>query len=146
ADPVFGIDGGRFLPVQAYIGFSINVPLRIFDKNQGEKARTEVAIGRTQHEADQAQAQVFGDVDSAYAQLESTLSLLRPYKSKYLEQAGNVRETVSFAYQRGAASLIDYLDAQKNYRDVQLTYLSLVGTYLNAANQLNLAVGQEVIQ
>ena len=59
--------------------------------------------------------------------------------------AGKVRDTVSYAYQRGAATLIDFLDSQKSYRDVQLTYLNLVGSYLTAINQLNEAVGREII-
>jgi cobalt-zinc-cadmium efflux system outer membrane protein len=74
------------------------------------------------------------------------LSLLRPYKNQYLQQAIRVRDTVSFAYQHGGASLLDFLNAQNDYRSIQLNYLNLVGSYLTAAAQLNLAVGREVIQ
>ena len=86
------------------------------------------------------------DIDSAYATLESTTELLRPYKEKYLKEADEIRETVSYAYARGAASLLDFLDAQKEYRDTQLNYLNLVGAYLSAANQVNFSVGREVIR
>jgi cobalt-zinc-cadmium efflux system outer membrane protein len=72
--------------------------------------------------------------------------LLRPYKARYLEQAARVRETISFSYRHGGASLLDFLQAQQDFRNIQLNYLNLVGAYLNAANQLNLAVGREVIQ
>jgi cobalt-zinc-cadmium efflux system outer membrane protein len=91
------------------------------------------------------QAQVFSDVDSAYAALNSTLTLLRPYKARYLQQAVRVRDTVSFAYQHGGASLLDFLSAQSEYRTVELSYANLVGSYLIAAGQLNQAVGREVI-
>lgn len=57
-----------------------------------------------------------------------------------------MRDTVQFAYQRGGASLLDFLNAQSDYRSIQVTYLNLVGAYLTAASQLNLAVGREVIQ
>ena len=57
-----------------------------------------------------------------------------------------VRDTVTFSYQRGGASLLDFLDAQRDYRSVQIAYLNLVGSYLSAAAQLNLAVGREVIE
>jgi cobalt-zinc-cadmium efflux system outer membrane protein len=93
-----------------------------------------------------ARAQVFSDVDSAYATLTSTVTLLQPYKDRYLQQASRIRDTISFSYQHGAASLLDFLNAQADYRGVQLSYLNLVGSYLQAANQLNLAVGREVIQ
>jgi cobalt-zinc-cadmium efflux system outer membrane protein len=89
---------------------------------------------------------VFGDVDSAYATLNSNLALLRPYKAKYLQLATRVRDTVSFAYQHGGSSLLDFLQAQQDYRSVQVSYLNLIGAFLSAANQLNMAVGREVIQ
>jgi len=72
--------------------------------------------------------------------------LLRPYKAKYLKQAERVRDTMAFAYQRGGVSLLDFLNAQSDYRSIQLNYLNLVGSYLAAASQLNLAVGREVIE
>jgi len=125
---------------------SVNIPLRIFDRNQGEKLRTKLDIDRNQQLRSAVEAQVFGDVDSAFATLNSTLVLLRPYKAKYLQQAVKVRDTVYFSYQHGGASLLDFLNAQSQYRSVQLSYVNLVGSYLAAASQLNLAVGREVIQ
>jgi len=89
---------------------------------------------------------VFSDVDSAFATLMSNLALLRPYKATYLQQAVRIRETISFSFQRGGASLLDFLQAQQDYRAVQLNYLNLIGSYLTSASQLNLAVGREVIQ
>lgn len=145
-DPTFSIDLARNPPIPAYLGFSMTIPLRIFDKNQGEKLRTQLDIQKNQRLRDAAEAQVFGDVDSAYATLESSLTLLRPYKTDYLKRAADVRETVSFAYQRGGVSLLDFLQAEQDYRSIQLSYLNLVGAYLTAASQLNLAVGREVIQ
>jgi cobalt-zinc-cadmium efflux system outer membrane protein len=124
----------------------VNIPLRIFDRNQGEKLRTQVDIGRNQRLRDAVEAQVFSDVDSAYATLASTLTLLRPYKARYLQQALKVRDTVYFSYQHGGASLLDFLNAESQYRSVQLNYVGLVGSYLTAAGQMNLAVGREVIQ
>jgi outer membrane protein, heavy metal efflux system len=131
---------------QQTVGGSVNIPLRIFDRNQGEKARTELDIRKSQREKDAAEAQVFSDVDSAYASVISTITLLKSYKANYLEVAASVRETVQFAYNRGGATLIDYLDAEKSYRDVRLAYLNLVGAFLTAGGQLNMAVGHEVIQ
>ena len=128
------------------IGAGISFPLRIFDKNQGEKARTEVDIRRNQRLEEATRAQVFNDVDSAYVTINNNLALLRPYKSTYLALASRVRDNVSFSYQHGGASLLDFLNAQNDYRTVQLNYVNLVGAYLTAASQLNLAVGKEVIQ
>ncbi len=145
-DPTLGFDVGRNPPIDAYFGVSVSIPLRIFDRNQGEKLRTQLDISRSERLRDAVQAQVFNDVDSAYAALDSNLELLRPYKARYLQQALRVRDTVSFAYQHGGASLLDFLNAQNDYRSIQLNYLSLIGSYLTAAGQLNLAVGREVIQ
>lgn len=145
-DPILGFDVGRNPPIDQYIGFSVSVPLRIFDRNQGEKRRTQLDIDRNDRLAAATRAQVFNDVDSAYATLNSTVILLKPYKDQYLEEASSVRDTIAFSYQHGAASLLDFLNAQADYRAVQANYLNLVASYLNAAGQLNLAVGREVIQ
>jgi outer membrane protein, heavy metal efflux system len=145
-DPTFGFDVGRNPPIDQYFGFSVSVPLRIFDRNQGEKKRTELDIDRNEKLMEATRAQVFSDVDSAYATVTSTVVLLQPYKARYLQQALRVRDTIAFSYEHGAASLLDFLSAQAEYRSVQVNYLNLVGSYMNAANQLNLAVGREVIQ
>jgi len=128
------------------LGVSVSIPLRIFDRNQGEKLRTQLDITRNEKLRDATQAQVFSDVDSGYATVESNLVLLRPYKAKYLQMSVRVRDTITFSYQHGGASLLDFLNAQAEYRGVQLNYVNLVGSYLMSAAQLNMAVGREVIQ
>jgi cobalt-zinc-cadmium efflux system outer membrane protein len=147
-DPTFGVDFGRNPPISVYFGLSVNVPLRIFDRNQGEKARTEIDIKHAETVREATQAQVFNDVDSAYVMLVSSVNLLRPYQGAegYLQRSTRVRDDIAFAYQRGQASLVDFLDSQRDYRAVQVAYINLVGAYLAAASQLNLAVGREVAQ
>jgi cobalt-zinc-cadmium efflux system outer membrane protein len=144
-DPTFAVDFGRNPPIDAFIGFNVSVPLRIFDRNQGEKRRTQLDIDRNQRLMEATQAQVFSDVDSAYATVNSTVILLKPYKEKYLQQASDVRDTIAFSYQHGAASLLDFLNAQADYRSIQVSYLNLIASYQDAVSQLNLAVGREVI-
>lgn len=128
------------------IGASISIPLRIFDRNQGQKELTKIDIGRNERLRDAAEAQVYNDVDSAYVTLVSEVNLLRPYKEKYLELASAVRDRMSFSYKNGGASLLDYLDAEKADRDTRLAYLNLIGSYLTAAAQMSMAVGREVLQ
>ena len=155
-DPTINIDAGfptisrdyvNYTPyLYEYVGFGFSVPLRIFDRNQGEKLRTQLDIDRNQKMLDATEAQVFSDVDTAYALVSGSLILLRPYKSKYLDLAVRVRETVRFSYEHGGAALLDFLNAENDYRSVELNYVNLIGTYLTAAGQLNMAVGKEVIQ
>jgi len=127
------------------LGVSVSIPLRIFDRNQGEKLRTQLDIKRNERLRDAAEAAVLSDVDSGYATLQSNLNLLRPYRAKYLQQSVRVRDTITFSYQHGGASLLDFLNAEAEYRSVQLNYVNFVGSYLTAAAQLNMAVGREVI-
>jgi cobalt-zinc-cadmium efflux system outer membrane protein len=127
------------------LGVSVSFPLRIFDRNQGEKLRTKLDITRNQRLRDAAEAIVLSDVDSSYATVDSDLALLRPYKAKYLQLSIRVRDTITFSYENGGASLLDLLNAQSEYRSVQLNYANLLGSYLTAAAQLNEAVGREVI-
>jgi outer membrane protein, heavy metal efflux system len=128
------------------VGGSISIPLRIFDRNQGEKVRTQIDIDRNAKLRDAAEAQVFNDVDSAYWTLVQNINLLKPYKSTYLPLATNVRNRMSFSFQNGGASLLDFLDAEKSYRDTRLAYLNLIGSYLAAAAQMNMAAGREVVE
>lgn len=128
------------------IGASINVPLRLFDRNQGEKARTQLDIGRNERIRDANEALVFSDVDSAYWTIVQNVNLLRPYKTKYLPLAIDTRDRMTVSFQNGGASLLDFLDAEKAYRDTRLSYLNLIGSYLTAAAQMNMAAGREVLQ
>lgn len=128
------------------LGLSVNIPLRIFDRNQGEKQRTEIDIDRSRQASEAVRAQVFSDVDTAYAEVQSDIALLKPYKDQYNQQALRVRDTVTYSYEHHGASLMDFLNAQSDYRQVQLAYAQLISAYLTAAAQLNLAVGREVIQ
>jgi len=127
------------------LGINVSIPLRVFDRNQGEKKRTQIDIDRSRQASDATRAQVFSDVDTAYELVRSNIALLKPYKAKYNDEALRVRDTVTYAYQHGGASLMDFLNAQSDYRQVQLAYTQLIGAYLTAAGQLNLAVGREVI-
>jgi outer membrane protein, heavy metal efflux system len=144
-DPTFGVDFAHNPPMTAYFGVSVNIPLRVFDRNQGEKERTRLDVSHAERMHDAALAQVFNDVDSAYVAMVSAGNLLRAYKEKYLATSTRVRDTVSYSYLHGAAALVDFLDAQRDYRAVQVAYLNLTGSYLTAVGQLNLAVGREAI-
>jgi outer membrane protein, heavy metal efflux system len=145
-DPTLSFDIGRNPPIDLYFGVDVSIPLRVFDRNQGNKLHTKLDITRNERLRDAAAAQVFSDVDSAYATVNSNLILLRPYQQKYLAEATHVRDTVWFSYQHGGAALLDFLNAESDYRAVQLNYVNLVGAYLTAAAQMNQAVGKEVLQ
>ncbi len=155
SDPTLSIDGGfpsisrvwqsYAPPLREFVGVGVAFPIRMFDRNQGEKLRTQIDITKNQRQVDVMRLQVLNDVDTAYATLLSTINLLRPYRERYLAQSTQVRDIVTQSYQRGGAALLDFLQAQQDYRAVQLSYISLVGQYLTASAQLNEAVGQEVI-
>jgi outer membrane protein, heavy metal efflux system len=150
-DPTFSVwysHNSSFSNVYANetMGGSISIPLRVFDRNQGEKLRTQLDITRNERLQDATKAQVFSDVDSAYWTLIQTLNLLRPYKMTYLPLATDVRDRMAFSFQNGGASLLDFLDAEKSYRDTRLAYLNLIGSYLAAGAQMNMALGREVLE
>ena len=144
ADPTVG---GEYLwnqGVNNTLGVVLSVPLRIFDRNQGEKERTALEIRRTQSLRNALEANIYRDVDSAWETLESVRVLARPYHDKYLKEAADIREKVSLSYSLGGSTLLDFLDAQRSYRGTQVTYLNLVGSYLSTLAQISLATGQEV--
>lgn len=144
-DPMVGFELQR-TQADNTAGITLQFPLRIFDRNQGEKARTSIIIQQNERNRQGVEAVVIRDVESGLASLESVASLLKPYRDRYIPESTEIRDKINFAFTNGGASLLDFLDAQRSYRDTQVAYLNLLGNYYAAANQLNLAVGQEVIQ
>jgi cobalt-zinc-cadmium efflux system outer membrane protein len=114
--------------------------------HRSKKPKTFVQLIRGHYTSEATRAQVFSDVDSAYEQVRSNIALLTPYRDKYKDEATRVRDTITLSYEHGGASLMDFLNAQSDCRVVQLAYLQLVGAYMTATSQLNLAVGLEAIQ
>lgn len=118
---------------------SIEIP--IFDRNQGEIARAHYGIAQAQQQEEATENQALTDVRDAYDALQSQDQILKLYTSGYLDEAKQDRDISEYAYQRGAASLLDYLDAERSYRAAQLAYRQSLASYLLALEQLREAVG-----
>jgi cobalt-zinc-cadmium efflux system outer membrane protein len=116
-------------------------PLAIFDRNQGEIARTKYAFTQSQEQQQSASDTVLSDVANAYAAVRSNDEVVQLYTSGYLKQAQDSRDISQYAYQRGAASLLDFLDAARSYRAIQLAYRQALASYMTSLEQLKEAVG-----
>ena len=68
------------------------------------------------------------------------------YEGGYLNQATQSRQISNYAYQRGAATILDVLDAERSYRATQLGYRQALAAYMIAEEQVNLVVGAQVIR
>ena len=121
--------------------FSVSFPLPIFDRNQGEIARTRYAITQAQEQQVAARGQVMTDVRDAYEAVESNDRVARYFRSGYLDVSQKNRDISEYAYRRGAASLLDFLDAERSYRATQLAWRQTIAAYLTALEQLREAVG-----
>lgn len=117
-----------------------NVPLPIFDRNQGEIARTRYALTQAQEQERSAGDTVLSDVSNAYEAVKSNDEVVQLYTSGYLQQAKDSRDISEYAYKRGAASLLDYLDAERSYRATQLAYRQALASYMTAVEQLKEAL------
>jgi cobalt-zinc-cadmium efflux system outer membrane protein len=118
---------------------SLQIP--IFNRNQGEIARTNYAINQAQELELAANDQVMSDVLTAYEAVRDNDQVVTLYRSGYLDAAKESRDISEYSYKRGAASLLDYLDAERSYRATQLTYRQSLAAYLTAVEQLREAVG-----
>lgn len=117
------------------------VQLPIFDRNQGEIARTGFAISQAEEQQKLANGQVLTDVRDAFENLRTNDEIVGLYRSGYLDEAQQSRDISEYAYKRGAASLLDFLDAERSYRTTQLGYRQALASYLLALEQLREAVG-----
>ncbi len=117
------------------------IQLPIFDRNQGEIARSGYAITQAQEQERYANGQVLTDVRDAFESLRANDQIVTLYRSGYLDEAQQSRDISEYAYKHGAASLLDYLDSERSYRATQLGYRQSLASYLQALEQLREAVG-----
>jgi cobalt-zinc-cadmium efflux system outer membrane protein len=121
--------------------FFANFPIAVFNRNQGEIARTQYALTQAQETRASTSDTVLSDVNDAYEALRSNDEVVQLYTSGYLKEAQDSRDISEYAYKRGAASLLDFLDAERSYRAVQLAYRQALSSYMTALEQLKEAVG-----
>jgi outer membrane protein, heavy metal efflux system len=122
-------------------GIGVSVPIRVFDRNQGEVARTRAEIERAEANREATLQRVLAEVDTALNQVTSARDTLKLLNEVYLPKAQRARDTVEFAYRRGGVSLLDFLDAERAYRDTTLEHVRALGGYQTALDELEAAVG-----
>jgi len=130
---------------QSSLSAIFSIPLPVFDRNQGEIARTRFALTQSQENAQAASDTVLTDVRNNYEAFSSNQKILQLYLSGYLKQAQDSRDISEYAYKHGAASLLDFLDAERSYRSTQLSYRQALANYLISVEQLKAAVGTRTL-
>jgi outer membrane protein, heavy metal efflux system len=123
------------------VTFSVSIPLPIFDRNQGEIARTRVAISQAKEQQTATNGQVLTDVKDAYEGVQSNGRMVQIYQSGVLDTARQSRDISEYTYRRGAAPLFAFLPAERDYRATQLAYRQALAAYLTSLEQLRQAVG-----
>lgn len=135
--------GFNFSHVSGYSSgsFLANMELPIFNRNQGEIARTRYAITQAQENASAAGDIVLSDVESAYAAVTTNQQVVELYTTGYLKNAQDSRDISEYAYKKGGASLLDFLDAERSYRATELAYRQALASFMTAVEQLKEALG-----
>ena len=128
-----------------FTGVTLGIPLRFFDRNQGEKLRTRKVLDASRAAERATRIQVLSDLNQALAALDSAQRIAQLYNSDYLEKAKQVQERVEFSYRHGATSLLDYIQALREYRDTELAWRASIAQLLNAIHQLSFVTGTELL-
>jgi cobalt-zinc-cadmium efflux system outer membrane protein len=139
--------GGEYERTATYnsAGFQVAIPLRIFDHNQGEKERTRFEAQSARFAEIAARNQVLSDVDQAWAAYDSALAVARRYNNHYVAEAQRVRDNLEFSYRHGSTTLLDYLDALRDYRQVNLDALTANQQVWLSIHQLSFAAATEIV-
>jgi cobalt-zinc-cadmium efflux system outer membrane protein len=124
----------------------LGIDLPVFNRNQGEIARTRYALTQAEETERASSDTVMADVANAYEAMKSNDTVMQLYLSGYLKQAQDSRDISEYAYKRGAASLLDFLDAERSFRAIQLGYRQQLASYMTAMEQLREAVGSKNLQ
>jgi cobalt-zinc-cadmium efflux system outer membrane protein len=126
--------------------FYFQIPLPIFNRNQGEVARTYYALSQSQFLEKASEQQVLTDVKNAYETLLNNRDILQMYDANYLGKAQQSLDLAQSSYAHGSATMMDFLDAQRSYRSTQLSYRQALASYMQALETLREAVGTRVLQ
>jgi len=126
-------------------GVSLSIPLRIFDRNQGEKQRTSYEVNSSRLAVTAARNQVVSDVDQAWLALDTAQHQAVRYNTHYLAEAGRVRDNLQFSYRNGNSTLLDYLDALRDYRAIHLSSLNANVQVWLAIHQLSYATATDIL-
>jgi cobalt-zinc-cadmium efflux system outer membrane protein len=144
ADPTLSTEYDRN-GINNSVGASVSIPLRIFDRNQGEKERTRYEFESSRSAVTAARNQVVSDVDQAWIALETAQHLARRYNSHYLDEAAHVRDNLQFSYRNGNSTLLDYLSALRDYRAIHLASLTANAQVWLAIHQLSFATATDIL-
>jgi cobalt-zinc-cadmium efflux system outer membrane protein len=139
--------GGEYERTATYnsAGFQVAIPLRIFDRNQGEKERTRFEAQSSRFAEIAARNQVLSDVDQAWAAWDSAVDIAKRYNSHYVDEAQRVRDNLEFSYRHGSSTLLDYLDALRDYRQINLDALTANQQVWLSVHQLSFAAATEIV-
>jgi outer membrane protein, heavy metal efflux system len=139
--------GGEYERTATYnsAGFQVNIPLRIFDRNQGEKARTRYEATASRFAETAARNQVVNDVDQAWAAFETARDQAKRYNGHYLAESDRVRDNLEYSYRHGGTTLLDYLDALRDYRQIHLDALNANQQVWLGIHQLSFAAATEIL-
>jgi len=127
------------------VGATFNIPLRIFDRNQGEKSRTRYEVDSSRSALTAARNQVVSDVDQAWMALETAQQMAKRYNGHYADEAGHVRDNLQFSYRNGNTTLLDYLSALRDYRSVRVSSLNANAQVWLALHQLSFATATDIL-
>jgi cobalt-zinc-cadmium efflux system outer membrane protein len=144
ADPTISSEYDRTGPDNSF-GVSISIPLRIFDRNQGEKERTRYEVNSSRFALIAARNQVISDVDQAWLALETAQQQAIRYNTHYLGEAGRVRDNLQFSYRNGNSTLLDYLQSLRDYRSIHLSSLNANAQVWLAIHQLSYETATDML-
>jgi outer membrane protein, heavy metal efflux system len=143
-DPTIGGEYERSATYNS-AGFQLSIPLRVFDRNQGEKERTRYEAQASRFAEAAARNQVVNDVDQAWAAYEAAIHLAGRYNGHYLNEARHVRDNLEFSYRHGGTTLLDYLDSLRDYRQTNLDALNANQQVWLSIHQLSFAAATEIL-
>lgn len=129
-----------------FAGVTLGIPLRIFDRNQGEKLRAKKTLEANGAAERATRIQVLSDLNQAVTGYETAMRMAQLYSRDYIERARQVRDRVEFSYRNGATSLLDYIEALREYRDTEVAWHSSQAALWNAIHQLSFVAGMELTQ
>lgn len=125
------------------VGLGVSLPLPLWNRNRGNIAAAEAARAQAVNELHRVEARIAAEISSTRARYEAAVERRRRYVTDVVPGSANVRRTVAFAYEKGGASLLDLLSAERNDNEVRLAAAQAAADAAIAAANLRAALNLE---
>jgi cobalt-zinc-cadmium efflux system outer membrane protein len=137
------VDYNRPQPgISSSYDLTLSIPVPLFDRNQGNISQAEAAYEKTRLAEESLRTQLRADLWKGLQEWQAASGLLAAYQGGVVDEAKESLEITRHAYELGTGTLLDFLDAEASYRQIESAYRAALARAAIAAENLQFITGE----